>query len=51
VEYVLPDNTIFTDDASAYRQLPRIAGGGYEHKRINHLQKVLRNGRRAHEHD
>ncbi len=39
-EYVLPDSTIFTDDASAYRQLPRIAGGGYEHKRINHSQKV-----------
>ncbi|MGA8763211.1 MAG: IS1595 family transposase [Candidatus Sulfotelmatobacter sp.] len=39
-EYVLPDSTIFTDDASAYRQLPRIPGAGYEHKRINHSQKV-----------
>ena len=39
-EYVLPESTIFTDDASAYRQVPRIAGGGYEHKRINHSQKV-----------
>jgi transposase len=39
-EYVLPDSTIFTDDSSAYRQLPRISGAGYEHKRINHSQKV-----------
>jgi transposase len=39
-EYVLPDTTIFTDEAAAYVSLPRITGMGYEHKRINHSAKV-----------
>jgi transposase-like protein len=39
-EYVLPETMIYTDDASAYHALPRLAGMGYQHKRINHTQKV-----------
>jgi len=39
-EYVLPDSTIFTDEASAYNALPRLRGMGYQHHRINHTQKV-----------
>jgi transposase-like protein len=39
-EYVLPETVIFTDDASAYNALPRLEGMGYQHKRINHSQKV-----------
>lgn len=39
-EYVMPETTIFTDEASTYAQLPRIEGMGYEHKRINHSAKV-----------
>lgn len=39
-EYVLPDSTIFTDEASAYNALPRLTGMGYQHHRINHSAKV-----------
>ncbi len=39
-EYVLPDSTIFTDEASAYNALPRLSGMGYQHQRINHSAKV-----------
>jgi transposase len=39
-EYVLPETMIYTDDASGYRALPRLAGMGYQHKRIQHAQKV-----------
>jgi transposase-like protein len=39
-EYVLPDSTIFTDEASAYNALPRLSGMGYQHHRINHSAKV-----------
>jgi transposase len=39
-EYVMPQTTIFTDEAAAYKQLPQLEGMGYEHKRINHSAKV-----------
>jgi transposase len=39
-EYVLPDSTIFTDEASAFNALPRLSGMGYQHRRINHSAKV-----------
>jgi transposase len=39
-EYVLPETMIYTDDASGYRALPRLEGMGYQHKRIQHSQKV-----------
>ena len=39
-EYVLPETMIYTDDASGYRALPRLEGMGYQHKRINHSEKV-----------
>jgi transposase len=39
-EYVLPETTIFTDEAPAYKQIPQLEGMGYEHKRINHTAKV-----------
>jgi transposase len=39
-EYVLPETMIYTDDASSYNALPRLEGMGYQHKRINHTQKV-----------
>jgi transposase-like protein len=39
-EYVLPDSTIFTDEAAAYNALPRLDGMGYQHHRINHSAKV-----------
>jgi transposase len=43
-EFVLPDSTIFTDDASTYNQVPRVSGMGYEHRRINHSAKVYVSG-------
>jgi transposase-like protein len=43
-EYVLPESVIFTDDASAYNALPRLEGMGYQHKRVNHTQKVYVTG-------
>jgi len=39
-EYVLPGSVIFTDEAPAYHAVGRVEGMGYEHKRINHSQKV-----------
>lgn len=39
-EFVLPETTIFTDEASAYNELPRLQGMGYQHRRINHSAKV-----------
>jgi len=39
-ECVLSGTTIFTDDAAAYHGLPKLEGQGYQHKRINHSQKV-----------
>jgi transposase-like protein len=39
-EYVMPETMIFTDEGAAYNALPRLEGMGYEHKRINHSQKV-----------
>jgi len=39
-EYVLPSSTIFTDESASYNGLPHLANAGYEHRRINHSQKV-----------
>ncbi len=39
-EYVLPETTIFTDEAPSYHRLPQIEGMGYQHKRVNHSAKV-----------
>ena len=39
-EYVMPETTIFTDEAGAYTALQHMVGMGYEHKRINHSAKV-----------
>jgi transposase len=39
-QYVLPESTIFTDEARSFGQFSRIEGMGYEHKRIQHAQKV-----------
>jgi len=39
-QYVMPESTIFTDEASAYRELPRTGGAGYQHKRVNHSQRI-----------
>jgi transposase-like protein len=39
-QYVLPESTIFTDEASSFGRFSRIEGMGYEHKRIQHAQKV-----------
>ena len=38
---MLPDATIFTDEAAAYTSL---TGKGYEHKRIHHAAKVYVEG-------
>jgi hypothetical protein len=43
-EFILPQTTIFTDEAPAYNQVPRIEGMGYEHRRINHSAKVYVSG-------
>jgi hypothetical protein len=43
-EYVLPETVIFTDDATAYNALPKVEGMGYQHRRINHSQKVYVSG-------
>jgi transposase len=43
-EFVLPETTIFTDEASAYNELPRLSGMGYQHRRINHRQKIYVSG-------
>jgi transposase len=39
-EFVLPKSTIFTDDASVFEAYERLKGYGYEHKRVNHSQKI-----------
>ncbi len=39
-EYVLPETMIYTDEAPGFRAVGRLEGMGYEHKRINHSQKV-----------
>jgi transposase len=39
-EYVLPETLIYTDEGSNYNALPRLSGMGYQHRRINHTQKV-----------
>jgi hypothetical protein len=38
-EYVLPRTTIFTDEYPSYRAIPKMEGD-YQHRRINHSQKV-----------
>lgn len=43
-EYILPKTVIFTDEAAAYHSLPQVEGMGYEHRRINHSQKVYVSG-------
>lgn len=39
-QYVLPESTIFTDESASFRQLARVPEMGYQHRRINHSQKV-----------
>ena len=39
-EYVLPKTMIFTDEAGSYSSLQHIEMMDYEHRRINHSQKV-----------
>jgi transposase len=39
-EYILPESVIFTDEAPVYNNIPKIERMGYEHRRINHTQKV-----------
>jgi transposase len=43
-EYVLPQTTIFTDEFASYNSLPHMADMGYQHRRINHSQKVYVSG-------
>jgi len=39
-EYVLPKSTVFTDESASYNALPQLANAGYQHRRINHSQKI-----------
>jgi transposase len=39
-EHVLPKSVVFTDEYSGYHGLSRIKDRGYEHRRINHSEKV-----------
>jgi transposase len=41
VERVMPESMIFTDEALWYRRLP---GMGFQHRRVNHAQKVYVEG-------
>jgi hypothetical protein len=43
-EYVLPQTTIFTDEFASYAAIPKMEGMGYQHRRINHSQKVYVSG-------
>ena len=43
-EYVLPQTTIFTDEFASYSAIPKMEGMGYQHRRINHSQKVYVSG-------
>jgi transposase-like protein len=40
-EYVMPRSTIYTDEASHYRQMAR---QGYRHKRVHHAKKIYVRG-------
>jgi transposase len=37
-EYILPESTVYTDEFGGYAQFEKI--NGYQHRRINHSQKV-----------
>jgi hypothetical protein len=39
-EYVLPETTVFTDEAVIYDTFQHLEGMGLQHRRINHSQKV-----------
>jgi transposase len=39
-EFVLPSTTVFTDESPTYNALPKLANAGYQHRRINHSQKI-----------
>ncbi len=39
-QYVLPETTVFTDEAAQYTAIPQLKGMDYQHKRINHSQEV-----------
>ncbi len=39
-EYVLPETMVYTDESVIYGAVRHLEGMGYEHKRINHSQKV-----------
>ena len=39
-EFILPKSTIFTDEASVYNMVPQLEGMGYQHRRINHSEKI-----------
>lgn len=38
-EYILPKTTVFTDEFASYNAIPKI-DGGYQHRRINHSQRI-----------
>jgi transposase-like protein len=39
-EYVMPKTTIFTDELPSYHGISHMKSRGYEHKRINHSERV-----------
>jgi transposase-like protein len=39
-EYVLPKSTVFTDEAVIYDAFQHLDAVGYEHRRVNHSQKI-----------
>ena len=43
-ECVLPATVIFTDEAAIYHGLPKLEGQNYQHRRINHSQKIYVTG-------
>jgi transposase len=39
-EFVMPRTMIFTDESASYEGFPHLERMGYEHRRVNHSQKV-----------
>ena len=39
-QHVRPESMIYTDEFASYNSLPHMAGRRYQHRRINHSQKV-----------
>jgi transposase len=44
IEHILPDSTVYTDEYSAYKSLPKLEKDGknlgYQHRRIHHASKI-----------